>query len=90
MNSQNPKAASNGTNTVGILEHFRCRYAPFSDTFPLKDAWMSKVDGDNLRRMEALLSQGKSFALVESPEQASPCFSSDFWSDWTPRPIVRS
>lgn len=68
MSSQRTASnSSNAGNTIGILEHFRCRYAPFSDTFPLKEPWMSKADSENLRRMEALLSQGKSFALVGEP-----------------------
>lgn len=63
----NQRTASASNSTVGILEHFRCRYAPFSDTFPLKEPWMSRGDSENLRRMEALLAQGKSFALVGEP-----------------------
>ena len=50
-----------------VHEHFACRYAPFSDTFVLRDSWASKADAENLRRMLLLLEQGKSFSLVGEP-----------------------
>jgi type II secretory pathway predicted ATPase ExeA len=50
-----------------VHEHFACRYAPFSDTFLLRDSWASKADAENLRRMLLLLEQGKSFSLVGEP-----------------------
>ena len=55
------------TNCVTIAEHFGCRYAPFSDTFPLKSQWHSKTDEASLKRMVGLLSQGKSLSLVGEP-----------------------
>jgi type II secretory pathway predicted ATPase ExeA len=50
-----------------VHEHFGCKYAPFSDTFVLRESWASKADAENLRRMLLLLEQGKSFSLVGEP-----------------------
>ena len=61
----NQTTASRHQTTVH--EHFGCKYAPFSDTFVLRESWASKPDTDNLRRMLLLLEQGKSFSLVGDP-----------------------
>jgi type II secretory pathway predicted ATPase ExeA len=65
--SQSNTSNKTQPNRITVHEHFGCKYAPFSDTFTLRETWASKADSENLRRMETLLEQGKSFSLVGDP-----------------------
>lgn len=52
------------TTTTGF---FNCRYAPFSDTYPINEPFLTETENILMHRIMGLLAQGKSFALYGEP-----------------------
>lgn len=52
---------------MNVYEKFGFRYAPFSDSFEIKEPFMAPSDDSSMVRMKNLIVQGKSFCLVGVP-----------------------
>jgi len=50
-----------------VCTHFGLRHSPFSDTFPLKEAHLTRAETADLERMVNLIGEGKNFALTGEP-----------------------
>ena len=52
---------------MNVIKFFGCRYTPFSDTFEIREPFLTGSDELMLTRMHNLLTQGKSMALFGEP-----------------------
>jgi general secretion pathway protein A len=52
---------------MNVIKFFGCRYAPFTDTFEVKEPFLTSSDELMVDRMYNLLEQGKSMALFGEP-----------------------
>ena len=52
---------------MNAIKFFGCRYSPFTDTFEVKEPFLSDSDKRMLDRMHNLLNQGKSMAFFVEP-----------------------
>ncbi len=62
MDKKIKKQAPNTTTSF-----FNCRYAPFSDTYPINEPFLIDTENVLIHRMTGLIAQGKSFALYGEP-----------------------
>lgn len=52
---------------ISVNEYFNLRHNPFSDACPLKTPYLSKGEAADLKRMQMLIGEGKSFSLTGEP-----------------------
>ncbi len=76
-----------GTDIQSVTAYFGLRYSPFTDTFPIPDAFVTEGDKHLLERMHMLLSQGKSFSLTGDPGSGKSMLIKAFLSSLESKPF---